>query len=165
MSRLIQEYMFIRKKLSCVFLILVLAVPVLISEPVIVDWLGSEEGVSADPKWLWKYTDEQNESLLRKKFKLAKTDLFFLGVSESSDVNGSLRSAEIKALAMASAKINKECGMDVTSSAFVSALERRFVFWQKISDSEEELDNCWYKGFVLYVISAADWEKLKARFK
>ena len=99
--------MFIGKKLSCVFLILVLAVPVLISEPVIVDWLGSEEGVSADPKWLWKYTDEQNESLLRKKFKLTKTDLFFLGVSESSDVNGSLRSAEIKAVAMASAKIIK----------------------------------------------------------
>ena len=26
--------------------------------------------------------------------------------------------------------------------------------------SEEELENCRYKGFALYVISAADWEKL-----
>ena len=75
-----------------------MAVPALVAEPVIVDWLGSEEGVSAEPKWLWKYTDEHNESLLRKKFKLAKTDLFFLGVSEDADMNGSLRAAETKAV-------------------------------------------------------------------
>ena len=153
--------MFIRKKLNCIFLILALAVPALFSEPVIVDWLGSEEGVSAEPKWLWKYTDEHNESLLRKKFRLSKNDLFFLGVSESFDMNASVKAADIKAVAMASERLKKECGKDAASSVIVAALERRMIFWQKISESEDEMDNCRYKGFVLYVISAADWEKLK----
>lgn len=152
--------MFIRKKLSCIILLLALAVPALVSEPVILDWLGSEEGVSAEPKWLWKYTDEHNDSLLRKKFKLAKSDLFFLGVSESFDETGAVKSAETKALSLVADRLKKECGKNASSAVIVAALERRMVFWQKISDSEEELENCRYKGYALYVISAADWEKL-----
>ena len=75
-------------------------------------------------------------------------------------MNGSLRAAETKAVSMAVARLKKECGKEASSAVIVSALERRMVFWQQISDSEEELENCRYKGFALYVSSAADWEKL-----
>lgn len=157
--------MFFLKKIYFVFLLLVLAVTSVVSEPVIVDWLGSEEGVPADPKWLWKCVDENNDSLLRKRFKLRKNDLFFIGTAEAWLVDESVKAADVKAVSMATARLKKECGSEI-SAVEVSALERRFVFWQKISDSEDEISgDSYYKGYTLYVISAENWEKLKVRCK
>lgn len=158
--------MFFLKKIYFAFLLLLLATASIVSEPVIVDWLGSEEGMSAEPKWLWKYVDENNDSLLRKRFKLKKNDLFFMGTAESAFMDESVKAADVKAVSMATARLKKECGVAAASAVVVSALERRFVFWQKISDSEDEISGDSYcKGYVLYVISAENWENLKVRCK
>lgn len=146
-------------------MLLLLATASIVSEPVIVDWLGSEEGMSAEPKWLWKYVDENNDSLLRKRFKLKKNDLFFMGTAEAGLMDESVKAADVKAVSMATARLKNECGV-AASAVVVSALERKFVFWQKISESEEELSgDSYYKGYALYVISAENWEKLKVRCK
>lgn len=157
--------MFFLKKIYFAFMLLLLATASIVSEPVIVDWLGSEEGMSAEPKWLWKYIDENNDSLLRKRFKLRKNDLFFMGTAESAFMDESVKAADVKAVSMATALLKKECGVEI-SAVVVSALERRFVFWQKISDSEDEISgDSYYKGYTLYVISAENWENLKVRCK
>ena len=157
--------MFFLKKIYFAFMLLLLATASIVSEPVIVDWLGSEEGMSAEPKWLWKYVDENNDSLLRKRFKLKKNDLFFMGTAEAGLMDESVKAADVKAVSMATARLKNECGV-AASAVVVSALERKFVFWQKISESEEELSgDSYYKGYALYVISAENWEKLKVRCK
>ncbi len=157
--------MFFLKKIYFALLLLLLAATSIVSEPVIVDWLGSEEGMSAEPKWLWKYVDENNDSLLRKRFKLKKNDLFFMGTAEAGLMDESVKAADVKAVSMATARLKNECGV-AASAVVVSALERKFVFWQKISESEEELSgDSYYKGYALYVISAENWEKLKVRCK
>ena len=57
-------------------LVLLGAMSAAFCDTVILDWLGSEAGTSAEPKWLTQYTEYGSDAALKKSLRLQRTRLF-----------------------------------------------------------------------------------------
>ena len=56
------------------------------AEKVVIDWQGSDEGISYEPAWLSQFLNKKKDEKLRDFFSLKKNDLYFIGIEENIDL-------------------------------------------------------------------------------
>lgn len=137
----------------------------MLAEKVVVDWQGSDEGISYEPAWLSQYLNKNKDLKLRSFFSLGKNDLYFVGIGLNPDLEAAKITARTDAIKQATEKLRKECGIIEDKKLNLAGLEQKFVFWQELAEENEEKSDSEYKAFIIYTITGENWESLKRKNK
>ena len=130
------------------------------AEKVVIDWQGSDEGISYEPAWLSQFLNKKKDEKLRDFFSLKKNDLYFIGIEENIDLEMAKNTARTNAVKQASEKLCTECGCEKDSKVRLNGLELKYSFWQEIAEENDESSVSEYKAFCIYTITAENWKSL-----
>ena len=137
------------------------------AESALLDWKGSEAGLSENPRWLKTYTKKNSVERIRSDFSLEKDALIFVGSGIDADLDGALQKARADACQKASKKLGEESGMKEGAAVRISGLVPVYSFWLQYGDfdSEGEQVASAYKAYETHTATKKSWNASKAAVK
>lgn len=132
----------------------------LYAEKAVIDWQGSDEGISYEPAWLSQFLNKKKDVKLRAFFSLKKSDLYFVGINENPDLETAKNIARTDALKQAAEKLCIDCGFPKDKEVRLNGLEQRYSFWQEMAEEDDESSVSEYKAFCIYTITEENWKSL-----